>query len=610
MLMTWLSSLLLVLAGAAVLFLPGAIWVAWVDSPARRDPAVKLADAAGFSLAFTALAALILFGLNLRLTHSILILIYIFCAAVVILSLARRKSPEGTSPITWILAVAAILIAVGWRLYQARTLAFPAWVDSLHHTLITRVILEQGGLPANLQPYIDVPFFYHYVFHVLAAAFSSLGEVTPDRAVLWLGQGISALVGLSVYRLGKTIWKDVRPAAFAAVLVTFFAQMPAYYLTWGRYTLLTGLVIMPLAASAAVETAHDETRTPESITRLATLTAGTLLCHYLAAILLAFFLAALAVVEGISALRARRWQRDLWLYLVGAPLLGLLVALPWLLRIFQYQPSYASVEVLTTATKETWQYIGKMLGPRRDWVLIITGGLGLLWAMRSKQNLPLMLWSLMLGLFSLPLGIKLGPFRPDLYAIVLFMPASLLAGNLFTSLANGFDWLTEQKRWGWVALGVLAAVCIVWGGLETRNILNPTTIIANAADRKALDYIQEKTPPDARFWMNTTLWISRVYRGVDGGAWIMPYTGRWSIVPTSYYGFGSQGTIEEINQRAAAANRLTTCTPEFYDWIEAESITHIYVREGVGSLQPDGLNGCPRLNAVYHEDGVWIYAVE
>ncbi|MEN6410777.1 MAG: DUF6541 family protein [Anaerolineaceae bacterium] len=607
---TWLSSLLLYLAGAAVLFLPGAVWVAWVDTPARRDPAVKLADAAGFSLAFTALAALILFGLNLHLTHILLILIYISCAALVILSMARRRSSEGAAPLAWIVAVTAILIAVIWRLYQARTLAFPAWVDSLHHTLITRVILEQGGLPTNLQPYIDVPFFYHYVFHTLAASFSALGEVTPDRAVLWLGQGISALVGLSVYRLGKTIWKDVRPAAFAAVLVTFFAQMPAYYLTWGRYTLLTGLVIMPLAASAAFETAHDDTRTPESIARLAILTAGTLLCHYLAALLLAFFLVALAVVEGVSALRARRWQRDLWLFLVGAPLLGLLVALPWLLRIFQYQPSYASVEVLSNPTRESWQYIGKMLGPRRDWVLIITGGVGLLWALRNKHNLPLVLWSVILGLFTLPMGIQLGPFRPDLYAIVLFMPASLLAGNLFTSLANGFNWLTEQKRWGWVALGVLAAVSIVWGGLETRNVLNPTTIIANAADRKALDYIKENTPSDARFWMNTTLWISKVYRGVDGGAWIMPYTGRWSIVPTSYYGFGSQETIEEINQRAAAANRLTTCTPEFYDWIQSESITHIYVREGVGSLQPDGLNGCPRLNAVYHEEGVWIYAVE
>lgn len=609
MVATWLSSLLLILAGAAVLFLPGAAWVAWTGASARRDPAVMLGDAAGFSFAFTALAALGFYGLGVQLNLTALIGLYMLCALLTALGIVFRKG-ESIPFRAWTLAVMAILVAVIWRLFQARTLALPGWVDSVHHTLITRVILERGGLPSDLLPYLNVPFYYHYAFHILAACFAALGHIAPDRAVLLLGQGISALVGLSVYRLGKTIWKDVRPAAFAALLVTFFAQMPAYYLTWGRYTLLTGLVIMPLAAAAAVETASAETRTPESITRLVIFTAGTLLCHYLAGLMLALFLIVLALVEGVAALRAHHWQKKMWIYLVGAPLLGLLVALPWLVRIFQNHPSFASVEILSNATANNWNYIAKMLGPRRDWVLIITGGIGLLWALRKKKSLSLAFWGMVLGLLTLPLGIQFGPFRPDLYAIVLFMPASLLAGGLFTSLANGFDWLTEQKRWGWIVLAIIASGSILWGVLETRNILNQATIFTDQADRKALDFIQENTPRDARFWINTTLWIPHIYRGVDGGAWIMPYTGRWSVVPTSYYGFGSQEMIDEINQSAAAASQIKSCTPEFYDWIQVERITHIYVHENVGVLQSPGLTGCPRLNVIYHEEGVWIYAVE
>ena len=42
-------------------------------------------------------------------------------------------------------------------------------------------------------------------------------------------------------------------AALAALLVGFVFQMPAYYLTWGRFTLLTGLVVLGPAMAAALD---------------------------------------------------------------------------------------------------------------------------------------------------------------------------------------------------------------------------------------------------------------------------------------------------------------------------------------------------------------------
>jgi len=142
---------------------------------------------------------------------------------------------------------------IAWRLYQAVELVLPPWVDSLHHVLIVRKIIETGGLPIDLSPYLPVPFYYHFAFHSFTAEFSVLSQLSPDQAVLILGQMLNAAIGLSVYTLGRALFKDWRPAVLAGLLTAFFTQMPAYYLTWGRYTLLTGLVIMPLAMAVAIK---------------------------------------------------------------------------------------------------------------------------------------------------------------------------------------------------------------------------------------------------------------------------------------------------------------------------------------------------------------------
>ena len=49
----------------------------------------------------------------------------------------------------------------------------------------------------------------------------------------------------------KAAWGDVTRAALAGLFTAFAFHMPAYYLTWGRYPLLAGLLVLPLAMAAA-----------------------------------------------------------------------------------------------------------------------------------------------------------------------------------------------------------------------------------------------------------------------------------------------------------------------------------------------------------------------
>ena len=162
-----------------MLFLPGAAWLGW-DRSASRDPLEWVAEAIGLSIALTALAAVIFFWLGIRLSAVGFVTLYVL-ALTVWLS-ARWK----TGFIWWKISVPGLAAAaftlgmVAWRLYQAQGLVVPAWVDSIQHALLVRKIIEYGGLPPDMLPYLPVPMYYHFGFHVITASFSLWSQLDPE----------------------------------------------------------------------------------------------------------------------------------------------------------------------------------------------------------------------------------------------------------------------------------------------------------------------------------------------------------------------------------------------------------------------------------------------
>jgi alkylation response protein AidB-like acyl-CoA dehydrogenase len=65
----------------------------------------------------------------------------------------------------------------------------------------------------------------------------------------------------------------------------------------------------------------------------------------------------------------------------------------------------------------------------------------------------------------------------------------------------------------------------------------------------------------------------------------------------------------QINEWARQTEKLDGCTPEFWQLTREAGLTHIYLREGRGGLRPEMLTACPRLQELYHADGVWIYEI-
>jgi len=610
------------LAALLILLLPGLAWLVW--SRTRRGFLALLADAVGISVSLTALTALAGFYLDSRFTRPLLIGLYGLCALVLLIGLVWRATrAQALRPIHWkglllgLLGAAGVLGIIIWRLYQARTLILPAWVDSVHHTLIVRTLMENGGLPATLQPYLPAEFSYHFGFHGLAALFAGITGSEPATTLLWFGQLLNALIALSVFRLATEIWGDWRRAILAALLVGFGLHMPAYYLTWGRYTLITGLLLLPLAMAALLRISrqpHDRS----AIIIAILLTTGTALSHYTALLLLGFFTLILVVVSLLQPpihennQRLPRWS-SVWQVVLAAGI-GVLLASPWLLRTWQQLGSQATVGVvspLDSGQAGYFDYILYLLGPTHNVVWLLIAAAGLLWALLRKPASLLAWWGLLLSLLTLPWGLRLGPWRPDHMAIVLFLPASLLAADLVFILVA---WV-GRLRWAWPKRLVQAVILLavgagmIWSAWQTRSILNPDTVFIDPADLDALNWVRETTPPDARFIINTTPWMGSMYRGIDGGYWLLPYAGRQTILPPVMYTYAEPEYVAQVEQRAEKTSELTSCDAGFWTLVEDFKANYVYVRGDRGSMRSDALASCAQLVNVYRQGGVSIYEI-
>lgn len=621
-------------AAVLVLLLPGLSAIAWLpastaqEQSARRDPLCWLADAAALSIAIDALLAVALLLLGIRLDGKALALLFAGAALVAAAGFARsggfQRVRWRVKPAAWLLLALVFTGAlVAWRLWQARALVLPAWVDSVHHVFLIRRILELGGLPENLLPEIPAKFYYHCGFHVIAALFAAVSRSTPAQAALWFGQVINAWVALSVYRAAYTFQPDTTGRlprwvvpGLAALLTGFVLQMPAYYLTWGRYTMLTGLILLGPLLAAAWEVWQGGGR--GSGARLALLLAGLCITHYLVLLAAALCFVFLFGWGLLRAWRNRAARRSFtgWLLWMAA---GLALALPWLVRVVEANLAGMAISVVSplgqaAASQQTSQeylrYVVYLLGPRHNHILLILAALGLTLALVRRVLLVPALWGLLLGCLSLPWGLRLLVFRPDHFAILLFFPASMLLAYLLVESALALR-LVARRAWaGWAALLLVSGLLLGWGVQQTADILNPTTVFVTQADLRALDWVAENIPADARFYINSVFWQGRSYRGVDGGYWLLPYAGRAAYLPPGIYDIGARKFVEHISQWAEQSTRLTGCTENFWTLVVENQITHLYLREGVGTLQPDMLAGCAGLRSVYAQDGVSIYQID
>ena len=588
------------------LCLPGLAWWLWLGDH-EQDGGEALARIFAVSASFITLVALTFYTVRLSFTPLAIGLLLSLCVGLVLTGLIQSRKTAFNK--TWLVALLVLAIFILWRLWQARELAFPNWVDSQHHVLIIRKIIENGGLPSTLEPYLPGPFYYHFAFHAVTALFSMLSGLAPEQAVLVLGQVLNACVGISVYALAKAISKDWRVGLLAAFFVTFVTKMPGYYLSWGRYTLLMGVMILPVAMAEviSVKTRHERWW---QMAGLSLLTAGTLLSHYFTAFLLVLFLVVLGLQWIVESIKARAFNWKPILSVAVSVVTGLLLASRWYYRIFVYSnaASRPVMRMLEPATMAgAWDYLLSIVGPVSGYILIGLGVIGLFWAAFHTKEFFYFGWALLVMFLSLPTGFRLMNFRYDYYALIVFIPIVIASAY---AIGLVFERFVINKGHATNLILLTGLAISLFGAFQTQKAVNQETVLASKSDLVAFDWIETHTPDEARFFINTVGWSANNYRGVDGGGWILPITGRWTIVPTIFYPMsGDEDFIQHTVDLGSRASLITECGEDFRTLVYDAQVNYLYIKEGVGSLQPEALTSCEGVRQLAQIEDIHIYLV-
>ena len=269
------------------------------------------------------------------------------------------------------------------------------------------------------------------------------------------------------------------------------------------------------------------------------------------------------------------------------------------------------LRTLENLTESRWTYTAYLIGPEVAYPMVAMAVAGIFWALTQTKLRVFGVWNLAIALLTLPLTLQVTPFRSDYYALVLFLPACILAAMLLFWLSDHLGALLRQPVLA-EAIAVSLVFCLLSAGLAANvSAINPQTTLVEPSEVRALDWINEHLPTDARFFINTTPWGYGVWRGVDGGAWILPYTGRWTIVPTIFYPFGMEtNNTKLIIGWGEQAEIITACSNEFWQLVEETDLDYAYLNQRTGNLQTAAMEDCLGANRIYDSGGVSIWLLK
>ncbi len=616
----------LVLPLLLVLFLPGYVVQGVLLPPDEADLAHRLALSFGLSLALVPIAFLWARVVGISASRPRLMVL----SAILVLLTLRRLWAAGwrdprrhirklrtDGPFLALLAFVLLLTATA-RYLEIRDLALPLWVDSVFHTSVIQLFLQQGGIPTTYRPFMPVDrFVYHFGFHAVAATFAWLTRLDVPRTLLALGQAINALLLLPLFALTQRLTKSRLAGLIAMLLAGLVSLMPAFYVSWGRYTQLTGLALLPIALIATLDWLERPQPTGRRLALATVAVSGLVLVHYRVLVYYAAFVLAYLMVD---LTRRREWTATagLWrrTFLLAAAV-ALLTA-PWLFNLgqrFLFPVVAQGKRLAGTATYNTFPW--EFLWIRHNGTLLALSAAGVLWVAirRNRAVFVIPVWVAIVGLAANPNLVGLQPrwlVNNATAVISLFLPVAILGGYLLAGMI-GVARRRAPATWDvairWiVGLAILAAG--LWGTWDLADVINPITVLATADDRMALEWVRQNTPADAHFLINARFWQEGVYTGSDGGYWLTPLTGRRTTLPMAHYIYGSSDYVRQITAFARQVAELPSVDdPAFLQALREQGVTHVYVGTKGGVLSPAKLVASTHFQPLYHHGAAWVFSV-
>jgi hypothetical protein len=541
------DTLLHVLIAVAVLTLPGTAAYRLVrrllDRETDDEPLLGWIAGVGLSIALWPLLLLYLTlaggGYSGWLVWSVLVL------SVALIALSTRGAPvtihlEPQPVAAGVVLVVVTVLALAFRLGDIQGIAVPMFGDSLHHTMITQMILDGGEVPSGYQPYVPVDTFtYHFGFHTLAAALAMAGGLDAPRAVLIMGQVLITAAVPAAYFMNRLLFSSRLAGLGAAIIVAFVSVMPAFYVNWGRYTQLAGHVLVAIAIGLTARLMSRSFRRGD-ILLVALCVGGLIVVHYRVLVFYGLFGLALGAWQLVSRRYAPGDLFSGWARGLAAVLIGLVLGGAWIINLaLNYFPVLAG-RLSTVTTDYLAQYnnpdtvrvfagvalpalavAGLVLGIVN---LVVGRGRVLLTTVPETEPRPgdmaivLALWS---ALLIASLWVFPGAIGGYAVAISIYVPLAALGGY---GVGQGLGWV--QERIGlpeaapaslMLALGLGAVVL-----MGTWHVADPAkSQYVHEADLRAFDWVRANTTPDDRFLISSQFsYLGRNVTATDGGMWL------------------------------------------------------------------------------------------
>jgi hypothetical protein len=630
----WLANLWLIFPLLALTWLPGRLLLRLTHHSVDLDWGERTAVSIGLSLAIIPLLMLWTTAVGLHLTKTAVLgvaILLALCYFILSWPIVRNFSVKNIR-ISWpAIALALVfLFSLCVRLAMVRDLATPAWVDSVHHSLLARLILEQGSLPLTYTPYVQVTTTsYHTGYHSLLAMFTWLSGLSLDQSMLIFGQFLNALAVLAVYLFTMTFTRKPAAGVFAGLVAGLMTPMPAYYTSWGRYTQLTGLLILPvtfmylkilLEQNSTLFFSPKTYKGNISLVLLVVISlAGLLLVHYR---VLAFLAALMAAYLGIIWFQESTRDRSVKKIAIDIANLSFIGFLTLLLTLSWWPAALQSfvipVAIAPGATKPfsdfSWSYLNTALGK----YALGLASLGLLWSIIQRRTfgLIMVLWVALMFLFANlgALGLPgANMVNNTSVAITLFLPIALLSGYLLGWVVEGWtEWLPPHWKpvyWGAVSLAGLGLALV--SARYLLPILNPGTILTRQADLPAIQWVAENIPADKTILINPFLWGYGLYAGSDGGYWISPLAERKTFPPAALYNydFDSDNPANISNNAQRVINYAADPTA-LHSFLIDQNIQYVFSGVRGGPLSPKLLKASPLFKLLYESEGVTIFKVK
>ena len=612
-----------IIASGLIFLLPGYATLSALHPRLDLDVPQRLMVSAGLSVA---VLPLLLFGsslLGLKLGPLSVVLLFLLLGIVSIWrvkgDLLRRSSWkrfQAQIDAIYLLLLAVFALGVLVRFLMVRDLVAPMWGDSYHHTMISQLLVDNGGLFSSWEPYAPLrSFTYHFGFHSLVAFYHWLTGVSVVESVILVGQVLNALSIPLAYLLTERLTRERWAGLIAALITGFLSPMPLYYVNWGRYTQLAGQILLSVAMIFALEGIKKGDYRTMWIAILAS--SGLFLVHYRVVLFYLCFVLVLLAYESYREWGSKRVP-DMWRRIVVIGVASLVLVTPWIWNLGRGLLPRSLFAIFATprpgGEMNLYNSVGDVVFFVPPYLLLLAlGGAAVGFIRRNQGVIVTVLWVGTLLLLANPYALRLpgtGIVNNFAVLIALYIPVSLAGGFLVSRMMGVTAGRFPQAEKMAALLFVLLVLLSILG---TSPTLAEENMLVTDADVGAMGWIRENTASNSKFLVNYFFSSGETVVGSDAGWWIPLLTGRKNTVPPITYRSEEPNEPnygEEVGMLAKRLEDVSFDDPETVRLLKKESITHIYLGEKGGNLSPEEFLGSLCYEEIYHRGRVWIFKVK